>query len=147
MRTLFASLIMTAGAAMAASAAEPDICHFGTPPADAPVSEYSDTNPFLGLELILGNLYVNRALCGHDVSADIRFWRSYYEVFGCTATSDAGGAVESYLFDAPYYHKAQFDRQKARYPDMIKARCDQLAQCTIPEKFSLTERGFINCPE
>ncbi len=128
-------------------AVDPDICHFGTPPAGAPKSEYSETNPFLGLEQILGDIYINRALCGHDVSRDQRFWRSYYEVFGCSATSDAGRTVELWLADAPYYYARDFNTFAERYPDIAKARCERMATCKIPDRFSLTERGFVSCPK
>lgn len=131
----------------AASAAEPDVCYFGTPPGGAPKSPYSDENPFLGLEQILGNLYVNRALCGVDVDVDQRFWRSYYKAFGCTAASDAGRTVELWLADSPYYYADDFRAFRDRYPEIQAQRCALLAKCTVPEAFSLTERVSINCPE
>ena len=134
-------------AASPASGADPDICYFGTPPAGAPTSPYSDENPFLGLEQVLGNLYVNRALCGVNVGADQRFWRSYYEEFGCSADSDAGRTIELWLSDSPYHYAEDFRAFRDRYPEIQAERCAMIAKCEVPERFSLTERGFITCPE
>ena len=144
MRRLAAILCLLAAPAWAA---DPDVCYFGTPPAGAPVSPYSDENPFLGLEQVLGNLYVNRALCGVNVGADQKFWRSYYEEFGCSRESDAGRTIELWLADSPYHYADDFRAFRDRYPEIQKERCEMIAKCEVPERFSLTERGFITCPE
>ena len=96
---------------------------------------------------MLSNIYVNRALCGVNVGADQKFWRSYYEAFGCTRESDAGKAVELWLAESPYYYADDFRAFRDRYPEIQKERCALAAKCEVPEKFSLDKRGFINCPD
>lgn len=144
---LRATLAFIAALAASPAVADPDVCWFGAPPPGSEKSPYMSENPFLGLEQVLGNLYIPRALCGLDVGRDQKFWRSYYQVFGCTAKSDAGRAVELWLSDAPYYYAQDFRQFRDRYPEVAKERCERLSKCTVPDRFSLTEKGLVICPE
>ncbi|MBY8974732.1 hypothetical protein KHP62_02865 [Rhodobacteraceae bacterium NNCM2] len=108
-------------AAGPATGAELDICYLGEVPEDAvPSGMEPGQTPFTMIGETLSALYLPRALCGFDVAADQRYWRSYVVANGCSPTSDMAGLVEEWLTEAPGAMQAEFDAARAAQPERVK---------------------------
>ena len=129
-----------------ALAAEPDICYATEPPADAIATDYPNGSPFTGMDRTLTALYMPRALCGFDVSSDIKFWRSYYEVFGCSPESEVGRLMESWLTEAPTAMADDFATAREQAPERVAALCARVSDCVVPEEYDIEGETGLYCP-
>lgn len=142
-RRLVLASILAAGPAFAA---EPDICYANDPPPDAVITEHHHGSPFLRMDATLTALYLPRALCGFDVTADLAFWRSYYNHFGCSPESEVARLMEGWLVDAPATMQQGFDEARAAQPDRVAALCAKVADCVVPESYDPKGETGLYCP-
>ena len=138
----FAALVF----ATPVAAAEPDICYAGEPPADAIVTIHRGQSPFTGFDRTLSALYLPRALCGFDVSADKKFWRSFVANFGCSAESEIAKVTEAWLEEAPAASQENFDQARLDQPERVEALCARFVDCVVPEAYDPTEETGLYCP-
>ena len=144
MRILFAlAVVLTATRAFAA---EPDICYADEAPADAIVTIHRNASPFTAMDRTLAALYIPRALCGFDVSADKKFWRSFVATFGCSPESEIAGLVNGWLDEAPQSMQADFDAAKEAQPDRVAALCARYVDCVVPEVYDIEGKKGLYCP-
>ena len=133
-------------AATPLAAAEPDICYAGDIPPDAIITEHHNQSPFTGFDRTLSSLYLPRALCGFDVTADKSFWRSFVSSFGCSPESEVARLTEGWLEDAPGAMQAEFDASREVEPERVAALCARVSDCVVPLEYDPTGETGLYCP-
>jgi len=78
-----------------------------------------------------------RALCGHPIIDDVRFWESMTSHYNCTKDSGLADFLRHHWGKSIENRRQLFDAQRLKHPEPVETMCLEVGELRYPEVYSL----------